>query len=102
MLHAVIRLDRLLLEGDAAEHPSAVTIVAVLPTLEEADELDRLMRLRDDDDLSVYVSMPAPYHPGGRSAAAMIECLRRRCLETRPTTVPRADLPRSATWSARH
>lgn len=47
---------------------SGITVVAVLPTREEAEELARLMRLRDDDDLSFYFSTPAPYYPGSRCA----------------------------------
>jgi hypothetical protein len=68
MLYAVVRLDRLLIGAEGPEQARAVAVVAVLPTRDGAGELGRLMGLRDDDNLSLYFSTPAPYYPGGRRA----------------------------------
>ena len=67
LLHAVVRFDRYLLDV-AAGLTDFVTVVAVLPTRDEADrEVARLTNLQSDDGC-IYFWTPARYYPNGRGA----------------------------------
>ena len=68
LLHAVVRFDRYLLNA-TSDPAHLVTVVAVLPTREEADgEVARLNGLREADDGVFYFWTPARYYPDGRAA----------------------------------
>lgn len=64
LLHAVVRYDRY-----ASEIADAVTVVAVVPTKDEAlREAERLNRLAAAKR-SIYFWTPAKYYPEGRGVA---------------------------------
>ncbi len=63
-VHAVVRHDEYI-----ADIRDAVTVVAVLPSKDEAmREVDRLNALREGRG-STYFWTPAKYYPGGRQAS---------------------------------
>jgi hypothetical protein len=67
-VHAVVRLDRYLLDV-ATDLTDVVTVVEVLPTRAEADsEVARLNGLGAGDERSVYFARTTRYHPAGRAA----------------------------------
>jgi hypothetical protein len=65
-VHAVVRFDRYLMDvADRLSH--VVTVVAVLPTRDEAEsEVARLDAIREDDDRSLYFWTPTRFYPDGR------------------------------------